>query len=154
MLRYPYSFTMRFSVAILASLSVLAACSSADTTQTIPSVAFSTQINVTNQQYQALRYDNGVVALPATGTAGGGVKGLLIIRQNASTYLAFERNCPYRPYDACSLVSLDRSSRLFLRDSCCASQFNFQGQVIGGPAPRPLRQYSTSLIGSLLTITN
>ena len=145
---------MRASTAILALSGVLTACSSTDTTQTIPSVAFSTQINITNQQYQALRYDNGVVALPATGTAGGGVKGLLIIRQSAGTYLAFERNCPYRPYDACSLVGLDRSSRLFLRDTCCASQFNFQGQVIGGPAPRALRQYSTSLVGSLLTITN
>jgi hypothetical protein len=145
---------MRVSVAIPALLGVLVACSSADTTQTIPSVSFSTQINITNQQYQALRYDNGVVALPATGTAGGGVKGLLIIRQNASTYLAFERNCPYRPYDACSLVGLDRSSRLFLQDSCCGSQFDFQGRVTGGPAPRALRQYATSLVGSLLTVTN
>ena len=145
---------MRASISLLALLGVLAACGSADTTPTIPSVSFSTQINITNQQYQALRYDNGVVALPATGTAGGGVKGLLIIRQSAGTYLAFERNCPYRPYDACSLVSLDRNSRLFLQDSCCGSQFNFQGQLTKGPASRPLRQYATSLIGSLLTITN
>ncbi|RZK42352.1 MAG: hypothetical protein EOO61_05480 [Hymenobacter sp.] len=145
---------MRVSVAILALLGGLAACGSADTTQTIPSVAFSTQINVTNQQYQALRYDNGIVALPAGGSAGGGVKGLLIIRKDASTYLAFERNCPYRPYDACSLVGLDRSSRIFLQDSCCGSRFNFQGQLTNGPATRSLRQYSTSLVGSLLTITN
>jgi hypothetical protein len=139
---------------VFISLVLLAACGSADTSQTIPSVSFSTQLNITNQQYQALRYDNGVVILPATGIAGGGVKGLLIIRQNATTYLAFERNCPYRPYDACSLVSLDRSSRLFLRDSCCNSQFSFQGQVIAGPANRSLRQYNTNLSGSLLTITN
>jgi len=66
--------------------------------------------------------------------------------------LAFERNCPYRPYDACSLVSLDRSSRLFLRDSCCDSRFSFAGQVIGGPAVRPLRQYRTSLQGTQLSV--
>ena len=142
---------------VLASASVLlfglAACGSATTTQTIPSISFSTQINVTNQQYQALRYDNGVVILPASGTAGGGVKGLFIIRQNASTYLAFDRNCSYQPYDACSLVSLDRS-RLFLKDTCCGSQFSLQGQVTGGPASRSLRSYSTSLNGSLLTISN
>ena len=144
---------MRYSAFTLL-LPILAACGSADTSQTIPSVSFSAQLNITNQQYQALRYDNGVVALPATGVNGGGVKGLLIVRQNAATYLAFERNCPYRPYDACSLVSLDRGSRLFLRDSCCTSQFNFQGQVISGPATRPLRQYTTTLSGNLLTITN
>lgn len=144
---------MRYSIA-LPTLLMLAACNSTDTTQTIPSISFSTQINITNQQYQALRYDNGVVTLPATGIAGGGVKGLLIIRQNATTYLAFERNCPYRPYDACSLVGLDRGSRLFLRDTCCTSQFNFQGQIIGGPATRALRQYNTSLTGSILTVSN
>ena len=133
---------------------LLAACGSATTTQTIPSISFSTQINITNQQYQALRFDNGVVTLPATGIHGGGVKGLLVVRQNASTYLAFDRNCPYQPYDACSTVSLDRNSRLFFRDSCCTSQFDFRGNVTGGPALRPLRQYNTSLSGNLLTITN
>lgn len=142
---------------VLAGVSValfgLAACGSATTTQTIPSVSFSTQINITNQQYQALRYDNGVVVLPASGIAGGGVKGLFVIRQNASTYLAFDRNCPYQPYDACSLVSLDRS-RLFLKDTCCGSQFSLDGQVTGGPANRMLRSYATSLNGSLLTISN
>lgn len=131
----------------------LAACGSATTTQTIPSVAFSTQINITNQQYQALRADNGVVVLPASGVAGGGVKGLFIVRQNATTYSAFERNCPYQPYDACSLVSLDRS-RLFFKDTCCGSQFSLQGQITGGPANRALRSYYTSLSGNLLTISN
>jgi hypothetical protein len=133
---------------------LLAACNSATTTQTIPSISFSTQINITNQQYQALRFDNGVVTLPATGINGGGVKGLLVVRQDANTYLAFDRNCPYQPYDACSTVSLDRNSRLFFRDSCCTSQFDFRGNVTGGPATRSLRQYATSLSGSLLTITN
>ncbi len=133
---------------------LLAACNSATTTPTIPSISFSTQINIANQQYQALRYDNGVVTLPATGINGGGVKGLLVVRQNASTFLAFDRNCPYQPYDACATVGLDRNSRLFFRDSCCTSQFDFRGNVTGGPALRPLRQYTTSLSGSLLTITN
>lgn len=114
----------------------------------VPSVPVNEQLNVLNQQYQALRADNGVVAIK------GGVKGILVVRVNAATYLAFERNCPYRPYDACSTVSLDRNSRLFLRDSCCTSQFSLQGQVTGGPAGRNLRQYSTNLNGSILSITN
>ncbi len=147
---------MRNSVFASASVLLfgLAACgSSVVNSQTIPSVAFSTQINVTNQQYQALRFINGVVVLPASGIAGGGVKGLFIVRQSATTYAAFERNCPYQPYDACSLVSLDRS-RLFFRDTCCNSQFDLQGQVTGGPANRMLRSYTTNLNGSLLTISN
>ncbi|RZJ87036.1 MAG: hypothetical protein EOO60_12670 [Hymenobacter sp.] len=132
----------------------LAACgSSATSTQTIPSVAFSTQLNITNQQYQALRYDYGVVTLPAAGIAGGGVKGLFIVRLNATTYVALERNCPYQPYNACSLVSLDRT-RLSFTDTCCSSHFSLQGEYTGGPATRNMRSYATSLSGNLLTISN
>jgi hypothetical protein len=152
------SFGMRrFSRLLgLASLGTLTACGDDNDAQPlIPYAPVNLSINITNQQYANLRVDNGAVTLPAKGPAGdGGVKGVIVVRQNASTFLAFERNCPYRPYDACALVSLDRNSRLFMRDSCCNSQFDLRGQITGGPAPRPLKQYSTSLQGTLLNITN
>ncbi|OGX91612.1 hypothetical protein BEN49_04325 [Hymenobacter coccineus] len=135
----------------------LASCSSggSNAEPLIPSAPVNIVIDLTNQQYRALRFDNGVVALPVQGPAGtGGVKGILVVRQNASSYLAFERNCPYQPYDACSLVSIDRPTRLFLGDSCCGSRFSLTGQVIGGPAVRPLRAYATSLQGTQLSIVN
>ncbi len=134
---------------------LLAACNShTDTTTTIPNVPVNVQLDLLDQQNRALRFDNGVIAVPPTGINGGGVKGIYVVRQNATTYQAFERNCPYQPLSSCATVTLDRSSRLFFRDSCCTSQFSLQGQVTGGPAARSLRQYSTSLSGSLLTITN
>ena len=114
----------------------------------VPFISFNESLSVLDQRYPQLRTDNGAVELP-----NGGVRGLIIVRQNANTYLAFERNCPYRPYEACATVSVD-ASRLFLVDSCCGSQFTLQGQVRGGPATRPLRQYATSLSGNLLVVTN
>jgi hypothetical protein len=141
-------------LAFLAS-GLLAACNSnTDTTTTIPNVPVNVQLDLLDQQNRALRFDNGVVAIPPGSANGqGGVKGIYVVRQNASMYLAFERNCPYQPLSACATVTLDKS-RLFFRDSCCTSQFSLQGLVTGGPAPRSLRQYSTSLNGSLLTISN
>lgn len=141
---------------LYAAFLVLAACGSKNNDQPlIPYAPVNLSLNITNQQYAALRVDNGAVTLPVSGPAGsGGVKGVIVVRQSAGTYLAFERNCPYQPYDACALVSLDRTSRLFIRDSCCNSQFNLQGQITGGPSPRPLKQYSTSLQGSLLSVIN
>jgi len=126
-----------------------AACSSSDTEAQpqIPIITFTTTISLLDQQNTALRFDNGVQYV------SGGVRGLVVIRQNASSYLAFERNCPYQPTDACALVTIDKS-RLFLRDTCCTSQFSLQGQVQGGPSRYPLRQYATSLSGNLLTISN
>ncbi|SHJ41605.1 hypothetical protein SAMN02745146_3094 [Hymenobacter daecheongensis DSM 21074] len=137
------------AVALFGSQLVLAACGSTSTENDpqIPLAAFSTPINLTNQEYVALRTNNGAAY------AKGGVRGLIVVRQNASTYLAFERNCPYRATDTCARVSID-PSRLFLKDACCGSQFDLQGQPQSGPAARPLRQYSTALSGSILTITN
>ena len=137
-------------------LCFMASCGGkADEQPLIPYAPVNLSLTLTNQEYVNLRFDNGAVTLPVKGPAGdGGVKGVIVVRQNANTYLAFERNCPYQPYNACALVSLDRNSRLFLRDSCCNSQFDLRGQVTGGPSPRPLKQYGVSLQGNQLSITN
>ena len=141
---------------VCCSLLVASACGSKNDDQPlIPYGPVNLSLNITNQQYAALRMDNGAVTLSVKGPAGdGGVKGVIVVRQSQGVFLAFERNCPYRPYDACALVSLDRNSYLFMRDSCCNSQFDLRGQIAGGPTSRPLKQYSTSLQGTLLNITN
>jgi hypothetical protein len=138
-----------FAVVAMLGSQLVVACGSdtANVEPQIPVVSFSESLNITNQQYTALRADNGAIHFT------GGVRGIIIVRQNASTYLAFERNCPYRVSDTCARVSID-PSRLFLKDACCGSQFDLQGRVQGGPASRPLRQYSTALSGNILSITN
>ena len=84
----------------------------------------------------------------------GGVKGLLIYRQNSSTYIVFERNCSFHPNDACSTIDV-HSSTLYIEDSCCKSTFRFpDGEPTGGPAWRPLRRYVTYLDDNELTITD
>jgi hypothetical protein len=140
----------------LAASGLLTACNSnTDPTTAIPNVPVNVQLDLRDQQNKALLFDGGVVSIPPGSANGqGGVKGIYVVRQNANSYSAFERNCPYQPLSACATVTLDKSSRLFFRDSCCTSQFDLRGMVTGGPAPRSLRQYSTSLSGSLLTITN
>lgn len=135
---------------------LLTACSSkSDAQPQIPYAPVNLSLSLAAQEYAPLRFDNGAVTIPAKGPAGnGGVKGVIVVRQSAGFFLAFERNCPYQPYNACALVSLDRNSKLFMRDSCCTSQFDLKGQVTGGPAPLPLKQYSVSAQGNLLSITN
>ncbi|MBO2012316.1 hypothetical protein [Hymenobacter negativus] len=138
------------------ALLATAACGSKNDEQPlIPYAPVNLSINLANQEYVNLRSPNGAVMLPVQGPAGaGGVKGVIVVRQSGNSYLAFERNCPYQPYSACSTVSLDRSSRLFMRDSCCNSQFDLQGQITGGPTSRPLKQYATSVQGNTLSVIN
>ena len=140
----------------LVSASLISACGSkSDAQPQIPYAPVNLSLSLAAQEYAALRFDNGAVTIPAKGPAGnGGVKGVIVVRQSAGIFLAFERNCPYQPYDACATVSLDRNSKQFMRDSCCTSQFDLKGQVTGGPAPLPLKQYSVSVQGNLLSITN
>ncbi len=82
-----------------------------------------------------------------------GVRGIILHKKNASTYLAFERNCSYQPNQACATVEV-HTSNLFLQDVCCSSTFNWDGIPTAGIAWRPLRQYQTLLNGNLLTITD
>jgi hypothetical protein len=106
-------------------------------------------INLSFPENTALRTDGGFRALST-----GGIRGLLVYRINANQYQVYERNCSYRPNDACANVDVHISG-LYMHDSCCNSNFNWtDGTPIGGPAWRPLRRYRTQLSGSLLTITD
>jgi hypothetical protein len=83
-----------------------------------------------------------------------GVRGVIVYKLNATTYLAYERNCSYQPNDACATVDV-HSSNLYMIDACCGSTFNFSaGTPTSGPAWRNLRQYITTLNGSRLTVTD
>ncbi|WP_025608425.1 Rieske (2Fe-2S) protein [Pontibacter actiniarum] len=128
-------------------LAVLAsACKDSSSSPIIPQVPVNAQLNVSSQLYPDLRQDGGFAYLQE------GYKGIIVVRQSASSYFAFERACPYDPTNSCAL-EVD-PSRLFIVDPCCGSQFNLKGQVIGGPAIVGLRQYRTSLVASTLYISN
>jgi hypothetical protein len=107
-------------------------------------------INLSLPDYSSLKFDGGNKEINDSG-----IRGILLYRVNATTYIAYDKNCSYHPHDAqCSTVEVDLS-RLFLIDPCCKSSFNFlDGMPTGGPAARPLIRYRTGLIGSILTITD
>lgn len=126
----------------------MVACSTDPGDDPIPYQPFpDVVINLNLPAYNNLRSDKGSVYIK------DGVRGIILYRLNSNTYYAFERNCSYRPNDACATVDV-HSSTLYMVDTCCGSTFDFNGNPTGGPAWRPLRRYSTSLNGSVLTVTN
>lgn len=85
---------------------------------------------------------------------GGGVRGLILYRKNASNYITYERNCSFQPNSACATVDVHVST-LYMLCPCCSSTFDLTtGLPTGGQAWRPLRRYETSLNGSELIITD
>jgi hypothetical protein len=113
----------------------------------LPDVFVNIRLNLTSQEALPLRQDGGFIYQE------GGVRGIIIYRQDQYTYRAFERNCTFQPQDSCAQVQVD-ASRLFMIDPCCSSQFGWNGQIMGGPAPAPLKRYQAALDGNILTIYN
>ena len=122
-------------------------CSNPTKEEQMPFAYVNLQISLLDQNY-AIPLDKGFRYLP-----GVGVKGILLYRENISTYIAFERCCTYKPTLPCEMVEVD-SSNLYIKDKCCNSFFKFDGTPFSGPAYRPLQKYSTNIVGNTLYITN
>jgi nitrite reductase/ring-hydroxylating ferredoxin subunit len=131
-------------------LLIFVACTRDLSDDPIPIVPFAdVVINLNLPEYLGLQTVGGYKELSI-----GGVRGIIIYRVSSSGYIAYERNCSYRPNDACATVNA-HSSGLFMVDPCCSSNFSFtDGSPTGGPAWRPLQQYRTRLSGSTLTISD
>lgn len=116
----------------------------------IPIIPFAdVVINLSLPEYLTLQTNGGNKELST-----GGVRGIIVYRVNASSYIAYERNCSYHPNEACATVNV-HSSGLFMIDPCCNSNFSFtDGTPTGGPAWRPLQRYRTQLSGTTLTISD
>lgn len=82
-----------------------------------------------------------------------GTKGIIVYRRSLSEFTALERNCPYDPTAACSIVQI--VSGITAIDSCCSSRFSiYDGSVINGPATKSMYQYKTYYDGVILRVFN
>lgn len=135
---------------VLLAVAAITSCQPDPSDDPIPFVAFSPyMINLSAPEFLPLTIDGGYKEIGAIG-----VRGVILYRQDAATFLAFERNCTFRPNEACATVNV-HSSMLFMVDPCCSSTFSFAGGMpTGGVATRALRQYATELVGSQLTISD
>lgn len=141
-------------IKIFAALLFFISCDSGSPFQDvpIPPATFSDiVIDLGFPEYLALGQDGGNVQVTAN---NAGVRGIILHRTNASTFIAFEKNCSFQPNDVCATVEVHASS-LFMIDPCCGSTFAFtDGSPTGGPASLPLRIYRTQKSGSIITITD
>ncbi|MBY0425824.1 MAG: hypothetical protein K2Q22_09325 [Cytophagales bacterium] len=116
-------------------------------TDYIPNTVVNVQINLNDITYSKLKVDKGWVYL------NGGLRGIIVYREAASNYKAFERMCSYKPSNTCARVKVD-GSNFYMLDSCCSSYFDFSGNPTSGPAFRPLKQYLVTQDNYILYINN
>jgi nitrite reductase/ring-hydroxylating ferredoxin subunit len=134
---------------VLVSLVISGGCAPDPGDDPIPFVPFSEiYINLSLPEYVPLKLDGGSMPID------GGVRGIILYRVDANTYLAYERNCSFQPNEACATVDI-HISQLYMFDPCCGSSFSFtDGSPLGGVAWRPLRRYRTDVNSEILTITD
>ena len=73
--------------------------------------------------------------------------GMLLYRQSASTVKVYSRNCTHAGCTIEGFSSVGVSSCL-----CHGSKFDTNGNVTNGPATNPLKQYSATIAGNMVTI--
>ncbi|MDD2411439.1 MAG: hypothetical protein RBS19_02845 [Bacteroidales bacterium] len=128
-------------------ITILSSCKK-DDDQWIPNIYVNFQINPNSTEFLDLNLIGGYAYVI------GGVKGIVIYREDMETFKAFDRACPY-DYDVEGSSVVMDSSGLILVDTLCGSSFIItDGSVIRGPATRGLKQYRTHYNGDYLHIYN
>lgn len=84
----------------------------------------------------------------------GGYRGLIVYRSTNSTFMVYERCCPYDPENTNAKVTVDPSGFTCI-DSVCKSQYILHdGSPYKGPSSYLLMSYRYSYDGVVLQIFN
>lgn len=133
---------------LLTILLLSPACDKQTTHDTIPNVAVDIYIDVNSTLYVQLSTVGGWLNLY------GGYKGVMVYRVSAEEFVAYDRACPYDPYEPTSQLEMDLGN-LTVVDTVCKSKFVIlDGSVLEGPATVPMRRYNTAFDGNILRIYN
>jgi hypothetical protein len=117
--------------------------------QYVPNVYVSLTIYVNDQSNIALQVVDGWKYFE------GGNRGVVVYRKSQNEFVAYERTCPYLPEESNSIVAVDTTNNVILKDESCTSQFLLSdGSPISGPAVIPLKQFRCIYDGTVLRVTN
>ncbi len=101
-------------------------------------------IDLSLPENQALASVGGSLALSANDLDE---KGILLYRDSETTVNAYSRECTHQ---SCVIEKFKNGVSIC---PCHGSRFNTSGSVINGPATEPLKEYSATLDGEIVTVT-
>ena len=104
----------------------------------------SITVDLSLSENSGLLTGGGALALAANELDSSG---MLLYRQSASTVKVYSRNCTHAGCTIEGFSSVGISSCL-----CHGSKFDTNGNVTNGPATNPLKQYSATIAGNMVTI--
>jgi nitrite reductase/ring-hydroxylating ferredoxin subunit len=117
--------------------------------QGVPNVYCNLTIYVNDPQNISLTTVNGWKYFE------GGNRGVVVFRKSQTEFVAYDRTCPYKPGDEASIVEVDTTNNILLKDVSCTSQFLLgDGTPVSGPAVIPLKMFRVTFDGTVLRVTN
>lgn len=132
---------MKLFVVSVTILFMLSACSK-NNNHPVPSIPFDFQIDLTLPSYQDLNGVGGWAYI------NGGIKGIIVYRQSTDVFVAWERQSPEDPTNACATgLTPNNDNFLQLEDPCSDAQFSlYDGSPIANSG-WGLRQYRAEWYG-------
>jgi len=159
---FGYLSKMKYALVLLAIalISTSSSCRKDNNTQNtedIPNVPVSLTINMDLPQHIELQQ------IGHWKYFDGGSRGIVVYHSLDDQFLAYDRNCSYKPLDACATLEVE-DNNLYLRcgetvldtfKKCCGSRFELSsGFPIQEPANRVLKVYNVSRSGNTLFVNN
>jgi len=142
MLQRKFTFLTLFALAVFFS-----ACNGYEH-ETIPNVKVNFTIYPDSPNFANLNFIGGHEYVT------GGVQGIIIYRVDQTSFVAYDRACPYDWEEDHSWLWVDDSG-ILIKDSLCGSVFNIlDGSVISGPSKYNLKFYKTMYDGRRLRVYN
>jgi cytochrome b6-f complex iron-sulfur subunit len=109
---------------------------------TIAARAAGSKVAISLAKLEPLKSVGGSITLKVKG------KLLLLVRDGPTSVRAFNAVCTHRQ----CLVAFNAGENK-IKCPCHGSQFDLDGRVIHGPAPRPLETYAAELAGDQIIVT-
>jgi len=129
------------------SLSYLTACEAEDDGPVAPGKGDTTAkitVDITKPENKNLATIGGTIAITGDKLDPSGI---LIIRTGEKTVTALSRKCTHK---GCTVPNFSNGVSTC---PCHGAKFDKSGNVLGGPAPSPLKKYNATISGNIITIT-
>lgn len=139
---------MKRKLGILVVIVLSAFSCAKDSGDNIPSIPVNFQATLSDTRINKLNSPGSAVVV-----AGYGVSGLLLYRDAAGGYHAYDRCSSYQPQNKCA-VTIDDTG-FTVTDPCSGSKFSLNdGSPVKAPASKSLRVYDAYVSNFQLFVTN
>lgn len=102
----------------------------------VPFVHVDFHIRIGTTQYIELNHITGYAYFT------GGWRGIIVYRSAETEFKAYDRSCPFHPYEDNAFVRVDQDWLATCPECSSMFELNF-GSVVDGPSKHPLREYRT-----------